>query len=251
MLYSASGRRIRNKRSRLRPVADIAQPVKVEILLWRLDLPADEIARLGLLLSAEERARADRFVRAIDRDRWTVARAGLRSGVSRVLGVAPEAISFGCEVNGRPTVTNGGGLSFNLSHSADVAALALAFDARVGVYVEEVRPIEQDEIDWALSPAERVELSRVAEPQRLEAFFRFWTLKEAYMKGTGLGAALPLHDFDTGLAAPGLVRLKDAPGEPDRWTFAEMSPRSGMRGAVSALTKGRGLSAVWRWVEPG
>ncbi|MFT3724658.1 MAG: 4'-phosphopantetheinyl transferase superfamily protein [Hyphomonadaceae bacterium] len=231
-------------------MADIARPVEVEILLWRLDRPVEETAQLRTLLSVEERGRADRFIRTIDRDRWTVARAGLRSGLAPAMGVAPEAIVFGREVNARPTVVNGGALSFNLSHSADVAALALSFDARVGVDVEEIRPIEQDEVDWALSPPERVELSRVETPLRLETFFRFWTLKEAFMKGTGLGAALPLHDFDIGLAAPGLLRLRDAPSEPGRWKFAENSPRPGIRGAVSALTEERPLSAVWRWVEP-
>ena len=180
-----------------------------------------------------------------------MARAGLRLQLARLVGAAPEAIAFGLEKAGRPTVTHSDALSFNLSHSADVAALALSFEARVGVDVEEVRSIEQDEIDWALSPAERLELSCVEAPLRLETFFRFWTLKEAFMKGTGLGAALPLHDFDISLAAPSLARLKQAPDEPGRWKFAEISPRPGMRGAAAALTEGRGLSAVWRWVEPG
>ncbi len=227
----------------------IAAPVHVDIWLWRLDRPADEIARLKVCLSNEEAARAARFVRATDRDRWTVSRAGLRLLLSRVMNVAPDTLVFGREGNDRPTVGGGGALSFNLSHSADVAALAVSVDARVGVDVEEIRPIASDEIAWALSPVEQESLAAAGQGQTLETFFRFWTLKEAFMKGTGMGAALPLHDFDTGLDEPGLIRLKDRPDEPGQWKFNEFSPRTGMRGAVAARTEGRELVANWRWAE--
>lgn len=201
------------------------------------------------LLSVDEAARAGRLVRAVDRDRWTVARAGLRLLLSRVMNVAPDVLVFGREGHDRPTVNGSGCLSFNLSHSGDVAALAISSDARVGVDVEEIRSIDPDEIAWALSPAEREALARAGEGQTLETFFRFWTLKEAFMKGTGLGAALPLHDFDIGLDDPGLVRLKDRPDEPRQWKFNEISPRAGIRGAIAARTEGRVLVANWRWVE--
>lgn len=217
--------------------------------MWRLDRPAGEAARLRALLSVEEAARADRFARVVDRDRWTAARAGLRLLLAEALGRAPDALVFGREANDRPTVIGGGKLSFNLSHSADVAALAVSFDARVGVDVEEIRPIGPDEIAWALSATEREALARAGQEEQLETFFRFWTLKEAFMKGTGLGATLPLHDFDTGLDGPGLVRLKDRPEEPARWKFNEISPRAGMRGAVTACTEGSPMAANWRWAE--
>jgi 4'-phosphopantetheinyl transferase len=230
-------------------VTGIAAPAHVDISLWRLDRSPDEVARLGTLLSADEATRAGRFVRTVDRDRWVVSRAGLRLLLSRAMNVAPGALVFGREGNGRPTANGGGALSFNLSHSADVGALAVSFDACVGVDVEEIRPIEHDEIRWALSPAEQEELALVGEGQRLETFFRFWTLKEAFMKGMGLGAVLPLHDFDTRLDDPRLIRLKDRPDEPGAWKFNEISPRAGMRGAIAARTEGRALVANWQWAE--
>lgn len=226
-----------------------AAPAIVDISLWSLDRPAPDTARLRRVLSAEEQARADRFVRASDRDRWTVSRAGLRLLLGWKLGVAPGDIAFTQEVNGRPALAEAGVASFNLSHSDDVAALAISADVRVGVDVEAIRPIADDEIAWALSPAERHELSSVDEPTRLESFFRFWTLKESLMKGTGLGAQLPLHDFDMGLFPSRLVRLKDKSEAPGQWNFHDVAPRVGMRGAVAARTEGRALAATWTWVE--
>lgn len=224
-------------------------PVSVDVSLWGLDRSAADVARLRGFLTAEEQARAARFVRASDRDRWTVARAGLRQLLGRKLNIAPLDVAFLLEANGRPRLTGENPISFNLSHSADVAALAISFEARVGVDVEEIRPIAPDEIAWALSLAERLELSTVDDAHRLESFFRFWTLKEAFMKGTGLGAQLPLHDFDTSLSGPRLVHLKGESDAPGQWTFYDIAPKAGMRGAVAARTGGRSLAATWTWVE--
>jgi 4'-phosphopantetheinyl transferase len=230
-------------------VTEHAPPAHVDVSLWRLDRLTDEVADLRALLSEDEIARAARFFRAVDRDRWTVARAGLRLLLSEALNTTPGAIAFGQEGNGRPEVIGVDSLSFNLSHSADVAALAISRDARVGVDVEEIRPVGPDEIAWALSLAEQKALAQVGKDESLETFFRYWTMKEAFMKGTGLGASLPLHDFDVELGVPGLVRLRDNPEAPRLWSFHEISPRPGMRGAVSALTAGRSLVANWLWIE--
>jgi 4'-phosphopantetheinyl transferase len=137
-------------------------------------------------------------------------------------------------------------VSFNLSHSADVAALAISATRVVDV---EIYARSSDEIERALSIAERLELAEAADALQLETFFRFWTLKEAFMKGTGLGASLPLHDFDVSPAGPGLLRLKSAPTEPGRWRFDEFVPKPGIRAALAARTDDRDLVVQWRWAD--
>jgi len=169
--------------------------------------------------------------------------------LARNLGVAPRDIVFMLEVGGRPALVDDNRLSFNLSHSAGVAALAVSTDVPVGVDIEEIRPIAAHEIMWALSPAECLELSMINEAEQLESFFRFWTLKEALMKGTGLGARLALHDFDTSLLGPRLVRMKGKSDAAAQWTFCDTAPKAGMRGAVAARTGGRALAASWTWVQ--
>ncbi len=172
----------------------------------------------------------------------------MRQLLGQKLGIRPDEVVFTQEVNGRPALVSTN-LSFNLSHSADVAALAVSSDVRVGVDIEAIRPIADDEIAWALSPAERLELSQVDQTTKLDSFFRFWTLKEAFMKGTGLGAQLPLHDFDMGLAPARLVRLTGKSEAPTEWNFHDIAPQAGMRGAVAARTEGRTLAAAWTWVD--
>lgn len=222
--------------------------VHVDVWFWSLDAGRDETDRLARLLSPAETAKAAGFFRPLDRDRWIVSRGRTRELLAAVLDVSPAAISFGQEVQGRPFIAGPFPRtpSFNVSHSQDVGALAISFDAPVGIDVEAIRPIEDAEIAWALSPAERSALGKTAAADRLETFFRFWTLKESLMKGMGLGAALPLHDFDMGLEGPELVRLEGASNEPARWRFEEAVPAAGMRGAVAARTDGRSLGVAWR-----
>lgn len=228
-------------------MADVSQ-VAVDVWFWSLDVEPDEFTALAGLLSGDEAMRAERFFQAHDRRRWTVARARMRQLLGRAINRPPSAISFSTEPNGRPFLSDApSSLSFNLSHAEGVGALAVSFDARVGVDVEAVRPMTDAEMAWPLSAAERAAMAGVQGQERFEAFFRFWTLKEAFIKAVGTGLSLPLEDFD--MSAPGaeprLMRLAGAPEEPDRWRFAEHRPGAGHRAAVAALAEGRQLRVQW------
>lgn len=229
--------------------------VGAEVWLWSLDAEAPEVEALAAVLSPDERARAGRFAQALHRDRWIVARGRMRQLLGEILSCAPQQIRFSQEAYGRPVLASDHRLSpsFNLSHSEGVGALAVSFDARIGVDVEAMRPMGDDDVEWALSRAERLAMSQLQGRDRVEAFFRFWTLKEAFMKALGLGMSLPLDDFD--ISAPGteprLARLAGAPDAPGRWRLVEHRPAPGFKAAVCALTEGRGLDVTWRWTRSG
>src|SRR5947208_807131 len=76
------------------------------IRVWRADLdrPECETDALGALLSADERARVDRFRFAIDRRRFTVARGLLRVLLGRELGSPPDEIEFSYGTRGKPAL---------------------------------------------------------------------------------------------------------------------------------------------------
>jgi len=221
--------------------------VTVEVWVWSLDVAGPELERLTAILSPQERARADRYFKPIDRDRWIVSRGRTRELLAENVGGAAAEISFQEEPNGRPFLA-GRTPHFNISHSQGLGALAISYDAPVGVDVEAIRLIEEADIAWALSPAERERLAQEGPAEQLEAFFRFWTLKEAFMKGTGLGVALPLHDFDMALDEPALTRLAGQLDAPSQWRFSEHVPMLGMRAAVCSKTGGRDMVVTWRRV---
>ena len=171
-----------------------SEPVQVDVWFWPLDVAPDQLAGFTALLAADELDRADRFHQPLLRNRWIASRGQVRQLLSQVLGRPPQLIAFEPDAHGRPALAgeDTGLPSCNWSHSDAWGALALSFDARVGIDIEASRTIGEEDIEYALSPAEKGEIEGLTGPARLEAFFRFWTLKEAFMKGVGAGASLPL-----------------------------------------------------------
>ncbi|MGJ7519871.1 4'-phosphopantetheinyl transferase family protein [Variovorax sp. LT1P1] len=170
--------------------------------LWRIDLDQHIPAAARARLSADEMARARRFVFEHDRHRYIAAHAALRQLLDRHPGAtdAPPHIVAGRF--GKPALTPASGrLHFNLSHSQDTGLIALSTRHELGVDIERVRPMP-DALALAaayFSPAERAALAACPEAQRDRAFFVCWTRKEACLKAVGIGLHLALDGFEVGI----------------------------------------------------
>lgn len=98
---------------------------------------------------------------------------------------------------GKPYI-KGSPLSFSLSHSGELAALAVS-ESEVGCDIEKVRPIDFRIAKKYFFNTEYEALQNEAnEDKRLELFFRLWTLKESFIKAAGLGFQLGLNKFEIG-----------------------------------------------------
>ncbi|HZP35808.1 MAG TPA: 4'-phosphopantetheinyl transferase superfamily protein [Methylomirabilota bacterium] len=219
-----------------------APPADDEAWVWLAPLDVEAAALDGLVaaLSPEERARAARFHFRRDAMRWMVARGTLRAILGAYLDTDPAAIAFTYGPRGKPALAAEGVRTppqFSVSHAADLAAVAVAAQAPVGVDVEQVRPLHDLEQIAArtFSARECRALRDLPPAQRAAGFFNCWTRKEAYIKGLGEGLSYPLDRFSVSLA-PGLpARLEavdDAPGEVDAWTMAALPVPAGFAGAV-------------------
>jgi 4'-phosphopantetheinyl transferase len=197
-----------------------------------LDPPGGPSRALARTLSSEESSRADRFRFPRDRDRFIVGRGLLRAILGRYLGMEPERIEFRYGPRGKPalsTVPGVEGLRFNLSHSQGLALFALTRDREIGVDLEFIRPLHEVEgiADRFFSPREVAEWRALRGDQRRQAFFNCWTRKEAYLKATGDGLAVPLDGFDVSLAPGKPARLRSVaalPREASRWWLCELAP---------------------------
>src|SRR5262249_11156562 len=114
-----------------RTLLALRDPLGVEpdtIHVWGFSLAgeAELVERCRSWLAAQERDRADRFVFARDRTRYTVAHGVLRHLLSLYLGVAPQALDFKASAAGKPTLQGGATLHFNLTHSEDGALLGVS-----------------------------------------------------------------------------------------------------------------------------
>lgn len=140
----------------------------VELHVWRarLDSPAWPGANA---LPAVERDRAARIRRPQARQRWTAARWALRQVLGHYLERDPAAIELRFGDRGKPMLAEPEtSLRFNLSHSGELALIAIGEEREIGVDVQLLgsRPPE---------------------------FYAEWARREAVAKchGTGLWAPLP------------------------------------------------------------
>jgi phosphopantetheine--protein transferase-like protein len=114
--------------------------------------------------------------------------------------------------------------------------LAVTLDAELGVDVEHVRAVfASEDIGRSFFSRAEVDVFNALPPQeRVAAFFRCWTRKEAYIKAIGKGLSQALDEFDVTLApevAPALLRAKD--DDATRWWLTDVDVGEGYAGALA------------------
>lgn len=194
------------------------------------------------LLSKEEVCRAGRFCFQKDRLGFVVAHGILRNLLGRYLSIWPGLIQFEYDFNGKPILPEAGDLksvSFNISHSHNLAVFAFSKFSSIGVDVEYVR-IMQDfyEIaDHYFHPKENEMLQNIPPFERNAAFFDCWTRKEAFIKATGEGMSRPLDSFEVSVNGKNeseIHSIDDDITEAAKWSLLPFKPARGYVGAVAA-----------------
>ena len=208
-----------------------------EVHVWKVDLsaPVPDVR----LLSRNEHERAARFHFERDRQHFKAGRSALRIVLGRYLNLPPGSLEFGQTEYGKPFLTNpeASGLLFNLSHSGQVALIAVAREREVGVDVEFMRAdfATSEVAEHFFSVAEIYTLSGLEAHLRTQAFFNCWTRKEAYVKARGEGLSMPLDVFDVSLAPhvpAAMLSNRVDESEPSRWIFQDLQIATDYAGAL-------------------
>lgn len=168
----------------------------VHVWFYPLNLTPPCLDQLIPLLDAEELARSERLVHLVHRQRFIAAHGFMRSVLSRYTQQTANDLLFAKGEYGKPRLVNNAELHFNLSHSQDMAMLAIASEP-VGIDIEYM----DRKCDW-LAIMQRFytapEIHKIMSlPCALQqhTFFQVWTRKEAYMKVTGKGLYLSPNEF--------------------------------------------------------
>jgi 4'-phosphopantetheinyl transferase len=205
-------------------------------------------ASCEIVLSPGERGYRDHLKFEKDRCEYLFAHALTRFALSHhAPAVAPRTWRFSRSAHGKPGITgpsHAPALHFNLSHTTGLVACVVSTHPRVGVDVE---VIDQEAIQAGLAeslfaPVEAHALRASQPDERRDCVARYWTLKESYLKASGLGLALPLDQFWFVPTPEGTMRLEVASSIDDgaSWRFAERRPTPGHRLAVAAGGEGSG-----------
>ncbi len=178
------------------------------------------------MLDDAERARANRFRFAADRNAYIAAHALARAMLSRRAGIAPHQWRFRATERGKPEIDPAFGrpdLRFSLSHTHGMVACAVACTARIGIDVEacatSVPVLETARRLFATS--ELRYLADLPADQLHAAFYRIWTLKEAYLKALGTGLTDRLDGFAVSLDPVCITFSSEHAPTPGAWQFHE------------------------------
>lgn len=147
------------------------------------------------LLNTHEIHRANKYISKIARDKFLFRRMMVRQLLSLYTNQAPCSIRFNYGEYGKPSLPQSS-IFFNVSHSEDVAIIAIS-TLEMGADVEAVRAIDDLELvaKHHFSNPEQEALLSTDDDARVQAFYRCWTRKEAFIKLIGTGLYTPLDSF--------------------------------------------------------
>lgn len=199
------------------------------------------LAEYHALLTPTEREQQRRYRFARHRHQYLVARATVRTVLSRYTDILPDRLEFSKNQYGRPDVILPSGslpIRFNLSHTRGLIALGVVQGQEIGIDVEHVdRKVDVREIAARFfSKTEINHLLESAPEVQKKRFLDYWTLKESYIKARGMGLSLPLDQFSFHLPENEPVRISFGPGisdNPNYWQFWLLRPTPLHTAAVS------------------
>ncbi|MQA32542.1 4'-phosphopantetheinyl transferase family protein [Modestobacter roseus] len=195
--------------------------------MWQvaLDLPDDALVAASAVLSATERARADRGTESVRRRRIAL-RAALRTAAARELGCSPAEVPLRTGESGRPEVAGPAELDVTCSSSGAVGLVAVGRGVRVGIDLERVTPWAPEVLaeGW-LSDAEVAALLALPARARGIAAARVWAGKEAVLKAVGCGLTVAPTLVEPGFAT--------TPVQVAGWTVAGLATPPGTVGRIA------------------
>lgn len=201
-----------------------------EIHVYKTDLKCSvsKAECFYLTLSDDERKRADQYKFENDRIHFISARAILREIIGRYLALKPSEILFSYNSYGKPYLIHKI-LNFNLSHASYLAVYIFANSKQVGIDIEKIRPFPgfMNIAKRFFSEQENIDLHSIPGDQQLEAFFKCWTRKEAFIKAIGNGLSFPLNQFDVTLLPNEPARVRNINGKNesvDLWSMSSINP---------------------------
>jgi 4'-phosphopantetheinyl transferase len=219
-----------------------------------LDQSISSLEWLTQTLSVDERMRAERFQFEQDRKRFIIGRGLLRTILGYYVGIEPGRVHFCYGIYGKPALVEMPGrstLRFSVAHAHGLALYAVTRDRELGVDLEYIRHIAENEqiVDRYFSDREKAVFRALTSDKKQEAFFTYWTCKEAYLKATGEGLTRPLNQIDVSLVPGEPARLISVDGDvkqASRWTLQELRPVPGFAAALVVEGQGWRLSC-WNW----
>jgi 4'-phosphopantetheinyl transferase len=162
----------------------------VMVLYTRITHELDKGKFSGYLhrIPEKTRQRIERFRRWQDAQASLFGQLLLKEGLALRGEYAADLNDIQLSSYNRPGLP--GGPDFNISHSGSLVVCAFVSNGRVGIDVEEMKPVDIEDFRFLFTETEWSDICRA--PSCLHRFYYYWTRKEAVVKaeGSGLNAEL-------------------------------------------------------------
>ena len=168
---------------------------------------------------------------------YLISHAACREILASYSGILAKDIIYKKNEYGKPELDHEQALKFNMSHSHDMAIIAVSKNTEIGVDLEYVnrksqwnkiarRFFSQPEINYLFSQPESSQKT---------LFYQIWTNKEAFIKALGTGLATPLSTFDA--SSEGIVKTLSSFDTTTTWYTKNLDIAPGYLAAVSQNTQ--------------
>ena len=226
-----------------------------EVHVWLVSLAVSlpTVAALVLQLPSAEQERAARFRNDGARTQFVVTRTALRTILGAYVGCSPLEVEFMHGPQGKPALARWPWLYFNVTHSHEIALIAVTRRGEVGVDVERMRPFANDlgMAERYFSPRETAVLRTLTGPARSIAFFNAWTRKEAFLKASGKGISYGLDRVEVTLLPeeePRFLRIDGSEQLAAAWSLRRLTVAADYLGALTLQWHDYQMRC-WRWEE--
>lgn len=168
----------------------------LDIYMCKIDIESKEkvalIKKLRELVSIDRKQKIDDYILDDDKLRSAMAEIMIKKVLMDKYGFRKSNIAFKYSKYGKPYLVGCDRIYFNVSHSGKWIVCAFA-DKEVGIDIQNTdKEVSNSVIDKVCSSNEK-ELIKTADSG---AFYKFWTLKEAYTKALGKGLLMKFSDLD-------------------------------------------------------
>jgi len=208
-----------------------------EIHIWQVStiVSPDEIVEYKNVLSENELAKVTFFEFKQVQNSFVISQGALRMLLSGYLEIPAKSVKLGRRSKGKPYSIDNPTLFFNMSHSGKLVVIAFSLKGELGIDVEQIRPLPDldDMIARNFTPRE-IKFINAQPDEKINRFFRFWTIKESYLKAIGEGMRLSPDNLEFAIENDQIrqVSIKGFFDQED-WKFKEFSSSTDYVGTIS------------------
>ena len=106
--------------------------------------------------------------------------------LSGILDISPQEVTFQYTKQNKPLLKYHDDLFFNIAHSGKYVIVSIA-NTQIGCDIEKVISIDYNAASTFMSNEEHGYFLKLHPNFKKDYYFRLWTIKESYIKATGLG----------------------------------------------------------------